>query len=420
MNSTAQRLQDLRNHMADLSIDAVIIPSSDPHYSEYVADHWKSREWISGFTGSAGIAVITGKSAGLVTDGRYYTQAATELKGTGFELLKISTGLLDRAIEFLNQQLRENHVVAMDFNMFSINEQKKLKSELGEGGIKLVDQDLVSPIWLDRPDLPGRAIFEHDLKYAGKSRIEKLSEVREEMVKKGVDGHITSALDEIGWALNLRGYDVECNPVFIAHLAVETENTLLFIDPGKVNGSLKSKLQDSGVEIHDYDEFESYLKQLGGRDVWIDPARFNARNYSLLNPKQCYLATNPMMVAKSIKNETEIKHLRHVMIKDGVALTHAFVWLEEQHQAGNHPTEYEFAMKIAECRSKQELYYGESFHAIVGYRGNGAIIHYRPQPDTSASIKPEGILLCDSGGQYQDGTTDITRTIALSEPICQS
>ena len=411
------KIAALRSQMQSNGYDAYIIPSGDPHQSEYPAAPWKGREWISGFTGSAGTAVVTLNHAGIWTDSRYFLQAETELADNEFELHKMYNQFTPGYVAWLSKNLNEGSNVAIDGPLFSLNEKKKFESVLSKRNINLViTDDVIDSVWADRPAVPLEPVFEHDVVFAGKSRIQKLDEVRDVIRNNNATHHLISTLDDIGWLLNLRGYDVEFNPVFVAYCVVGLTEVDLFVDASKLSEGLSAKLAQDNINIHPYDEIYNYLGQCGSDfRMLIDASSINIKLYESLKNADRIPGPAICRELKAIKNETEIEHFRQVMIKDGVALTHAFKWLEDTLKERT-VSEFEFSNKLAECRSQQDNYYGESFAAIIGYKGNGAIIHYRPQPDTSAAIHNEGILLADSGGQYYDGTTDITRTVSFTPP----
>ncbi|HEX5625811.1 MAG TPA: aminopeptidase P family protein, partial [Saprospiraceae bacterium] len=411
----AQRLSALRSAMKSADVDAYIIPTADPHQSEYVPDYWSTRSWISGFTGSAGTVVLTAKHAGLWTDSRYFLQASQQLKESGLVLHKLLAQAQAEYIDWICSQLKPGQTVGCDFWCFSFTQIQAFDKILTEKGMVLKDcGDLAGEVWEDRPGLSQQAIYEHALKYAGNSRESKLKAIRQEMKKKGVQYFLVTALDEIAHLLNLRGRDVHCNPVFIAYLWISMDQALLLIDPTKVPDVLKAKLEKAGIRLTPYDAILQTISSVkDGEKVLVDPATLNAKLALKLPNGGMVASASPVMKMKSQKNKTEAAHLRNAMEKDGVALTRAFMWLEQTLKKGKSVTEHEFAKQIGHFRSLQEHYVGESFDAIVGYQGNGAIIHYKPEKESAATIKRKGILLVDSGGQYLDGTTDITRTIAL-------
>lgn len=412
-----EKLSLLRSEMKKNGIDAYIIPSSDPHQSEYVADNWKVREWISDFTGSAGTVVITMDHAGLWTDSRYFLQGEQELSNSEFVLHKMYNQFAPQHVEWINENLSTGASVGIDGLQFSKKQERSYSKLLAKKNISLKTiSGLLDQVWLDRPPSPEDLIFDHKVSFAGKSRGEKISELRSKMSDYSADYHLITTLDDIAWLLNIRSNDVEFNPVAIAYVLVEPQQVVLFVDPKKVSEEFKAELSKSSVSISPYDGVVAYLNNLSeNSSILVDSGSCNISLFNAINSKTKSEAAMPSRLLKAVKNEQEIAHLKHVMVKDGLALAHAFHWLEKNIN-DTKITEFDFSEKLAECRSQQADYYGESFAAIVGYKGNGAIIHYRPMEDTAATIKPEGILLVDSGGQYQDGTTDITRTIALSTP----
>lgn len=415
--STKEKVEFLRQSMAKKGIDAYIIPSNDIHFSEYVADHWKSREWISGFTGSAGTIVITADDAGLWTDSRYFLQAETELENTGIKLFKPQNRFAPEHIEWLAKELKKGNTVGIDGNLLTNNQQKKYSSILSEREIELsTSYDLLNEIWKDRPSIPLNEIEEHDISFAGKNRTEKLGEVRAQMKDQGVDHHLITTLDDIAWLFNIRGTDVDFNPVAVCFALVSRESAQLFIDASKVDTVLKQKLSNDHIDIRAYDDLIQYLNELPSEDkLLVNDGTCAYTIYRSINA-QIVSGKTITTALKGQKNNTELDHVEKMMAKDGAALANAFYWLDQKMKNGEGVAESTFAQKIAECRSQMEGYKGESFPAIVGYKGNGAIIHYRPESGKDATMTSDGVLLCDSGGQYLDGTSDITRTIALGTP----
>ena len=411
-----ERLTLLRSKMTDHKVDALIVLSSDAHQSEYVSDYWLARSWISGFTGSAGLAIVTLDHAGVWTDSRYFTQAERELSTSSFVLHKQVNQFEPDHLIWLKENLSANAKIAVDGRTISKQQFEKWQGILSEAKIELsTDHDLVGMIWDDRPQGNVSAIYEHDILYAGKSRANKLSDLRATFDKEGVDQMLIASLDDIAWVLNLRGSDVECNPLFYSYLLVNHASATLFCHTDKVPSAIKQKLQSDGIDIAAYDDIYESMSSLNpdaklGADLGIVSIQLaNLTKASLKHVE------TPTRLAKAIKNNTEIAHIRNVMVKDGVALAKAFYWLE-QNLESRPVSEYEFGKKLEECRSEQPLFVGNSFHAIVAYGPNAAMPHYRAPEINSAMIKAEGILLVDSGGQYLDGTTDITRTFALSKP----
>lgn len=411
------KIKSLRVSMVSKSIDACIIPSNDIHFSEYVADHWKCREWISGFTGSAGTIVVTKDKAGLWTDSRYFLQAETELVDTGIQLYKPQNRFAPEHVEWLANELEEGSTVLIDGNLCTLNQQKKYSTILSKSNIGLsTSYDLFDEIWKDRPAIPTFKIEEHDITFAGKSRVQKLDEVRERMNKQGVDYHLITTLDDIAWLFNIRGRDVDFNPVAICFALVSRDSAILFIDNVKVEDDHKQNLLQDNILIKGYDQIIGHLNSLPqDKKLLVNESTCAYTIYRSINAE---IVTGKTITTalKGQKNKTELDHVEKMMAKDGAALAKSFYWLEQKIKSGEEVTESDFAAKIAQCRSLMKYYKGESFPAIVGYKGNGAIIHYRPEKGKDASINAEGVLLCDSGGQYLDGTSDITRTIALGTP----
>ena len=407
-----ERIASLRAQMSHYKIDAYIVPSSDPHQSEYVAEHWQSRAWISGFTGSAGTAVVLKDEAALWTDSRYFLQAETELASSEMELHKQGVPHAPEHISWLSQILPKGATVGLDGKLFSIGQVASIRTRLGAKGIAVnANLDLIEPIWNNRPSLPMSPIFEYEVKFAGKSRVEKLTEVRHAMQH---DFYLISTLDDIAWLLNLRGSDVDCNPVFYAYALVGKNEVILFVNPSKVPHELVAILEHDAIKLLPYTQITTKLQSLQGT-ISIDKASTSAQIYESIAKEQIQTGENIVLQHKAIKNATEVMHIKNAMKKDGVALTKLFMWLEQTLEERTVP-EVEVAERLANFRKEQGDYFGESFSAIVGYQGNGAIVHYRPEAATCANLEKKGILLLDSGGQYFDGTTDITRTVALGTP----
>lgn len=410
------RIQALRALFNCEGIQAFIIPSTDPHLSEYVAPHWKSREWISGFTGSAGTVVVTAGKAGLWTDSRYFLQAASQLEGTGIELYKEMLPETPSISTFLCTQLKAGEAVGIDGKMFSAEEVEGLRSELQAYGIDIRSiADPIERLWPDRPPMPEAPAFIHETKYAGKSCMEKIAAVREGVKKNGAKALLLSALDEIAWTLNLRGNDVHCNPVIVSYLLIEEQSIHYFIQPQKITVEVAEYLKAAKVDLHPYEEVEEYLRHIQAESILLNPAKTNYAVYSAVNPAcKVIHGASPVALLKAIRNEQEIIGIRAAMQRDGVALVKFLKWLEEAVPAGRE-TEISIDKKLHELRAEQDLYMGESFDTIAGYKDHGAIVHYEATPETDVPLRPEGFLLLDSGAQYLDGTTDITRTIALGK-----
>lgn len=410
------RIDLLRSSMKNHNIAAFIIPSSDPHLSEYVADKWKAREWISGFDGSAGTAIITMDHAGLWTDARYFIQAETQLAKSEFQLHKIENQFSPQYMDWIKENIPKGATVGVDGWCLSQGQYQQFTEELKSIRGKLeVSYDLIDEVWKDRPQLPVEKIFAHEVKFAGKSRSEKIEIIRKMMGDQKASHYLMPALDDIAWVLNLRGRDVDCNPVFIAYFLLGLRKAFLYIDKNKVPKEIKIALENDGIEIRPY---EKILKDVNALEenssVLVDKMQINCMLFRGINGKPV-LGKSIAKWQKACKNEIEINNIRRCMEKDGAALAESFYWMEEN--VGKQKiTEYRLSEILTEQRSKKEFYYGDSFHAIVGYKSNGAIMHYRPTPENSLEIKPEGMLLVDSGGQYEDGTTDITRTFCLDNP----
>lgn len=414
-----ERLMALRKRMAELQIDAYIIPSSDAHLSEYVPERWKSRQWISGFTGSAGTVVVTDQKAGLWTDSRYFLQAVSQLEGSGIDLYKVGLPGIPAIHEFLLYELGKDAIVGLDGMSYSVADTQKLRNQLAEKNIHLDTQsDLIGMIWENRPPLPPDPLFELPVEITGLSVHEKLDAINDKLHEAGADGVLLCALDEVAWAFNIRGNDVEYNPVVMAYAYISENETVLFIVPTKLTPEIARHLKDEGVTLADYNMVSSYLAGLpGGTTIFIDPNKTNAFVYeSIPEHTKIKKGLTPVNLLKSIKNETEINGFKKALIRDGVALTRFYIWLEKQLATGEKPTEISLSEKLSALRAEQPLYISDSFQTICGYADHGAIVHYSATPETNATIRPEGLLLMDSGAQYFDGTTDITRTIALSEP----
>lgn len=415
MNSTINnRIAALRAHIAQEQIQAFIIPSTDPHLSEYVAPHWQSREWISGFTGSAGTVVVTAKDAGLWTDSRYFLQAARQLEGTCITLYKEMLPETPNIPEFLSAHLQEGDCVGIDGKMFSAEEVEHLQKELKKSGICIKSiADPMQLLWTDRPAMPLAPAFVYDTKYAGMSFTEKLPAVRQAMEATGADSLLLSALDEIAWLLNIRGNDVHCNPVVVSYLLIEKDKVNYFVQPQKVTPELAEYFSANGISVHPYEEIGHYLNSFNAHSILMNPAKTNYAIYSAIRPGCLIInGASPVALLKAIRNKLEIAGIHAAMQRDGVALVKFLKWLDEAVPAGKE-TEISVDKKLHTFRAAQPLYMGESFDTIAGYKEHGAIVHYEATPETDVTLKPEGFLLLDSGAQYLDGTTDITRTIAL-------
>lgn len=414
-NSIAERIEMLRQWMRTEHLGAVIIPSSDPHNSEYVADRWKGREWISGFDGSAGTAVVTMEAAALWTDSRYFIAAAQQLSGTEYILMKEGLSDTPTLSEWLGRQLynAKEKEVAVDGMVITAVNFEELKKELrSEGGLTLrTNVDPLKWIWPDRPEIPNDKVFVHPLKYAGESCREKIERIRKALRKKHADGMLVAALDDIAWTLNLRGSDVHCTPVFVSYLLISSTNVVLFINTEKLTPQVIDYLKSEGVQTDDYDNVGKALKKYGEYNILIDK---NEVSYTLSRQVTCDVVydESPIDGLKVVKNTTEIAGFRNAMQRDGVVMVKFLKWLESSVSKGGQ-TELSVSNKLEEFRKEQDLYICPSFDTISAYAEHGAIVHYEPTQDTDKPLQPKGLLLIDSGAQYLDGTTDITRTIAL-------
>ncbi|MCD7930017.1 MAG: aminopeptidase P family protein [Tannerellaceae bacterium] len=417
-----KRISQLRDRMAQHGIDAYIIPGSDPHLSEYPADCWKAREWISGFNGSAGTIVVTRDKAGLWTDSRYFLQAEIQLEGTGIDLYKLKLPETLSIPDFITREIGKGGKAGFDGNSYSVTEYQSLKQVFDRKNIIIESFfDLVGEIWTDRPPIPAGKIFELPVEITGLSVSDKLDTLNNKLREAGADCTILGALDDIAWSFNIRGNDVPYNPVAISYAFISEEERILFIRPEKLTGEIALHLKKEGVILADYSKITTYLQRLPEKTrILVDPDRTNTALYKAI-PGHCRIIEqiSPAAHLKSIKNETEIEGFRQVAVKDGIALTRFYLWLEKQLQEGNKITELSASAKLSALRAEQPLAIGDSFKSISSYGAHGAIVHYTPTEETDTEIKPEGSYLLDSGGQYLDGTTDITRTIPLSEPTEQ-
>lgn len=414
--AVSERIDALRALFEQENIAAFIIPCTDPHLSEYVAPHWESRKWISGFTGSAGTVVATLTRAGLWTDSRYFLQAAQQLEGGGIDLYKEGIPETPGITDFLKENLKRGEAVGIDGQVFSVEEVRELERRLQQSGISIKNiPDPMDRIWANRPAMPEEPAFVYDIRYAGKTCHEKLDAVRKKMKVASADALLISSLDEIAWTLNIRGSDAHCNPVAVSYLVIEEDEVHFFIQRQKVTKVLSDYLKETGVSVHDYKEIESFLHHIPAENVLLNPAKTNYAIYSAIH-SNCRIIEgySPITLLKAIRNEQEVTGIRHAMQRDGVALVRFLKWLEEAVPRGKE-TEISIDKKLHALRATQPLYMGESFDTIAGYGAHGAIVHYEATPETDASLQPKGFLLLDSGAQYLDGTTDITRTIALGE-----
>ena len=414
---TVKNLEAMRDAMRRVKVSAVIIPGTDPHQSEYVNPHWKVRDWITGFTGSNGTAVVTLNSAGLWTDSRYFLQAADQLQDSGFDLHKEDIPGEATITEWLAEEMNDDEILAVDGRLFSLNKANQLEEFCGANGLRFAtDFAPADTIWENRPARPMSKAFVHDIKYAGESAESKIERVLEQVENMGADAIFMPALDEIAWTLNIRGADVECNPLVVSYLYLSQDDKVLFVDAEKIDAEVAAYLDGIGVSVVAYDEVQDYLKKKvkPSTTVLLDP---NQVSDTLGRALECYkvYAKSPVAPLKAIKNEVQIAGTRNAMERDGAALVRLWKWIEENAGTGKI-TEVDVANKAIECRSVSELYRGESFGMIAGYKEHGAIVHYSAKPETASALKAEGLLLVDTGAQYLDGTTDITRTMSLGNP----
>ena len=421
MNMINQRLESLREVMKREHLAAFIFPSTDAHQSEYVADHWMGRAWISGFDGSAGTAVVTMHSAALWTDSRYFLAAEEQLKGTEFQLMKLKIpGTLSIA-EWLGKELQDvdSPEVGLDGWVNSYSSTSGLIADLRKaGGITVrTNFDPLEEIWKDRPSIPLKPVEIQPMEFAGEDVSSKIKRIRQVLRAQHADGMLVSALDDIAWTLNLRGTDVHCVPVFVSYLLIASDKVSLFVDEAKVSSEIRAYLESNGVSIYKYNKVEEGLKAYSEYNILLDG---NETSYYLWKAVRCQeivQASSPIPAMKAVKNEAEIAGYRSAMLKDGVAMVKFLKWLLPAVEAGGE-TEISIDKKLTALRAEQKLFRDISFDTIAGYQAHGAIVHYEATPETDIPLKPEGLLLLDSGAQYQDGTTDITRTIALG-PITE-
>lgn len=421
MNMINQRLECLREVMKREHLAAFIFPSTDAHQSEYVADHWAGRAWISGFNGSAGTAVVTMHSAALWTDSRYFLAAEEQLQGTEFQLMKLKIPGTPSVAEWLGKELMdvESPEVGLDGWVNSYSSTSGLIADLRKaGGITVrTNFDPLEEIWKDRPTIPLNPVEIQPMEYAGENASSKIERIRKALRAQHADGMLVSALDDIAWTLNLRGTDVHCVPVFVSYLLIASDKVSLFVDDEKVSSEIRAYLESNGVSIYKYNKVEEGLKAYSEYNILLDG---NETSYYLWKAVKCQeivCASSPIPAMKAVKNDAEIAGYRSAMVKDGVAMVKFLKWLLPAVEAGGE-TEISIDKKLTALRAEQKLFRDISFDTIAGYQAHGAIVHYEATPETDIPLKPEGLLLLDSGAQYQDGTTDITRTIALG-PITE-
>lgn len=416
MNEIELRLARLRELMKREHLSAFIFPSTDAHQSEYVADHWRGREWISGFNGSAGTAVVTMKSAALWTDSRYFLAAEEQLEGTEYQLMRLKIEGTPTIAEWLGKELQDvqSPEVGLDGMVNSYNYVKDLSYSLRKlGGITLrTNLDPLEQIWENRPSLPANPVEIQPLEYAGETLVSKVARIRKSLRELHADGMLVSALDDIAWTLNLRGTDVHCNPVFVSYLLIESDKVSLFVDDNKLSPEVKQYLQDNQVSLYKYNKVEKCLESYSEYNILLDGDETSYYLWKTVKCQEIVAAASPIPAMKAVKNKAEIEGYRSAMLKDGVAMVKFLKWLKPAVEAGGQ-TEISIDEKLTSLRAEQKLFRDISFDTIAGYAQHGAIVHYEATPETDVVLKPEGLILIDSGAQYQDGTTDITRTIAL-------
>lgn len=416
MNEIELRLARLRELMKREHLSAFIFPSTDAHQSEYVADHWRGREWISGFNGSAGTAVVTMKSAALWTDSRYFLAAEEQLEGTEYQLMRLKIEGTPTIAEWLGKELQDvqSPEVGLDGMVNSYNYVKDLSYSLRKlGGITLrTNLDPLEQIWENRPSLPANPVEIQSLEYAGETLVSKVARIRKSLRELHADGMLVSALDDIAWTLNLRGTDVHCNPVFVSYLLIESDKVSLFVDDNKLSPEVKQYLQDNQVSLYNYNKVEKCLESYSEYNILLDGDETSYYLWKTVKCQEIVAAASPIPAMKAVKNKAEIEGYRSAMLKDGVAMVKFLKWLKPAVEAGGQ-TEISIDEKLTSLRAEQNLFRDISFDTIAGYAQHGAIVHYEATPETDVVLKPEGLILIDSGAQYQDGTTDITRTIAL-------
>lgn len=418
MNEINQRLEKLREVMRREHLSAFIFPSTDAHQSEYVADHWQGRAWISGFNGSAGTAVVTMRSAALWTDSRYFIAAEEQLRDTEFQLMKLKVEGTPTISDWIASELSQNEdecrEVGLDGMVNSYNDTMALISDLRKaGGITVrTNFDPLEQIWMNRPAIPENPVEIQSLNFAGETVDDKIQRIRKALREHHADGILVSALDDIAWTLNLRGTDVHCNPVFVSYLLISSDQVSLFVNPKKISSEVKAYLDEHGISLFDYNQVEEGLESYADYNILLDGDETSFCLWKSVKCQEIIAAKSPIPVMKAVKNATEIEGYHRAMLRDGVAMVKFLKWLKPAVEAGGQ-TEMSIDKKLTSLRAEQNLFRDRSFDTIAGYQAHCAIVHYEATPETDAPLLPEGLILIDSGAQYQDGTTDITRTIAL-------
>ncbi|HEX5961174.1 MAG TPA: M24B family metallopeptidase, partial [Rhodanobacteraceae bacterium] len=412
-----ERIAALRNVMQQRGIKACVVPTADPHLSEYLPEHWTAREWLSGFTGSAGTLVVTADFAGLWTDSRYFSQAERQLAGSGVKLVKLGVPHTPEHITWLCERVQTGDQVACAADMLSLASERGLREALAKHDAQLVEDDLPAKVWSDRPALPHAPVYEHPVEYAIQSRAGKLADLRKALQQTDATHHFVSALDEIAWVLNLRGSDVDYNPVFLAHLLIDANGATLFVESTKLDDNLQKTIALDGVALAPYTAASDALAALPlDTKLLIAPAQVAAAlAHAIPGHVKLIEAAGPIGAAKARKGGKELEHVREAMRRDGVALVRGARWLEQSLKSGKHLTELDVDTKLRELRAQQPGFVSESFSTIAGYEANAALPHYSATPESHSELKPKGMLLIDSGAQYLGGTTDITRMWALGD-----
>ena len=419
--SIHDRIDSLRQALVAQDLTAIIVPSADPHLSEYLPEYWQARLWLSGFTGSVGTLVVTADFAGLWTDSRYWVHAADQLEGTGISLEKLAPGQPNH-IDWLAEHLAEGDSVAVDGNVLSISEQDRLLNAFDANDITLItERDVLTEIWSDRPALPTASLYQHDAQFVAQSATSKLAAVRAGMAEAGATHHLLSSLDDIAWLTNLRGADVDYNPVFLAHMLISENDAILFIDNNKVSSEIAQILKDSGITLADYDAVQDALGTLTADDLLLlDPSKVAVGTLSKMADGVGFIEQMaPSTLLKSVKSDADIDHVREAMRQDGAALCEFFATFEQRLADGEHLSELDVDSMLIEVRSQQPHYVSPSFPTIAGFNENGALPHYRATPEKFSYLEVNegegGLLLIDSGAQYQNGTTDITRVVGIGQ-----
>jgi Xaa-Pro aminopeptidase len=416
-----ERIDTLRKTLVAQDLTAIIVPSADPHLSEYLPEYWQTRQWLSGFTGSVGTLVVTADFAGLWTDSRYWVHAAEQLEGTGITLEKLASGQPNH-IDWLADHLQEGDSVAVDGNVLSIAEQDRLLNAFDANDITLItERDILTSVWTDRPALPNAKLYAHDEQFLAQSATSKLAAVRAGMKDAGATHHLLSGLDDIAWLTNLRGADVDYNPVFLAHILIDTDSATLFVDTDKVSEDIAKSLKDSGITLADYSAVQDALSSLTPEDLLLlDPSKVAVGTLSKMADDVGFIEQMaPSTLLKSVKSDSDIDHVREAMRQDGAALAEFFSEFEQRLVAGERLSELDVDSMLIEVRSRQPHYVSPSFPTIAGFNENGALPHYRATPEKFSYLDVAegegGLLLIDSGAQYQNGTTDITRVVGIGQ-----